>query len=197
MNMKKLSIAVLLTAGAIYAGAADGEAAAAVIMNEVAVKPNQKIVVSSDKGKVTVTSSDSATLTYRVEFVPDQKGSWFNRAPQPTPAEYAQCSAVYSDEQGLKIRTAKGISAVVTIAVPARQALDAQLSAGVLTIGSRSGKVDAFIGEGILEYDSAGLPAGTCVVASINAGTVSNNRDFNCGFAGAVLHGHSGIITVK
>jgi hypothetical protein len=64
-------------------------------------------------------------------------------------------------------------------------------------IGARTSKVDAFIGEGILEYDSAGLPAGSCVTASINAGIVNNNRDFNCANVGAVLHGHSSIITVK
>lgn len=171
--------------------------AARLVENQIDVKPGQKIVVAQDKGKLTVNPSTGATLSYRVEFVPDQRRSWWDRTPGPTQQDYDDCTATYSAEQGLRIHTGKGLSAVAVLNVPVTPALDAQLKAGILAIGQRAGRVEAFIGSGILEYDASGLPAGTCVNASINSGTVANERDFDCSSVGAVLHGHSGIITVK
>lgn len=195
--MKQLSIALLLAAWAVTASAVEGKIVAQVVKNDVEVKPGMKVLVAVDKGQLTVSASQSSVLSYRVAFQPDRKGSWLDRSKAPVQKDYDECTAAYTAEQGLKVHTAKGISAIVTVVVPARQALDAQLSAGILTIGARPGKVDAFIGDGILEYDGSGLSAGVCVTASVNAGTVSNNRDFNCASVGAVLHGHSGVINVK
>lgn len=195
--MKNLPLALLFSMGLFSAALAAGETAGKVISNEITIKADQKLVFSSNKGNIKIGVSKNGTLSYKVEFVPDQKPSWWERGSAPSPKAFEDCKAEYTPEGGLKVTTAEGIGAVVTVNLPDRQALDAQLSAGILSIAARTGKVDAFIGEGILEYDSAGLPAGSCVTASVNAGTVSNNRDFNCTNVGAVLHGHSGIITVK
>lgn len=195
--MKNLPLALLISMGSLSAALAAGETAGKIVSNEVVIKADQKLVFSSNKGNIKIGVSKNGTLSYKVEFVPDQKPSWWERGTPPSPRAYEDCKAEYTPEGGLKITAADGIGAVVTVSVPDRQALDAQLSMGILAIAARTGKVDAFIGEGILEYDSAGLPAGFCVTASINAGTVKNNRDYNCANVGAVLHGHSGSITVK
>lgn len=195
--MKNLPLALLISIGSLSAALAAGETVGKVVSNEVAIKGDQKVMFSSNKGNIKIGVSKDRTLSYKVEFVPDHKPSWWETGSAPSPKAYEDCKAEYTQEGGLKVTAAAGIGVIVTVSLPDRQALDAQLSAGILTIGARTGKVDAFIGEGILEYDSAGLPAGYCVTASINAGTVSNNRDFNCTNVGAVLHGHSGIITVK
>lgn len=194
--MKTLAIALLLSTGASSACAAEGKIVPQAVTNEVAMKPGQKIAVASDNGKLIVNASESETLTYRVEFIPNKTG-FLDFGAGPTQKDYDDCKATYTADQGLKVQVGKGLNAVVTVNAPAKAALDAQLKSGILTISARAGKVEAFIGEGILEYDAAGLPAGVCVTASINAGTVSNKRDFNCASVGAVLHGHSGIITVK
>lgn len=193
--MKNLPLALLISMVTLSALAA-GEAGK-VVSNEVAIKGDQKLVFSSNKGNIKIGVSKNGTVSYKVEFVPDQKPSWWERGSAPSPKAFEDCTAEYTPEGGLKVTTAEGIGAVVILNLPDRQPLDAQLSSGILAIAARTGKVDAFIGKGILEYDSAGLPAGFCVTASINAGTVKNTRDFNCANVGAVLHGHSGIITVK
>lgn len=194
--MKKLSIALLLSCAVLSAGAVEGKILTQVVKNEVVLKPGQKIAVASDSGKLTVSSSESDTFAYRVEFLPNKTG-WLDFSKGPTEKDYDECTAVYTPEGGLKISTGKGLNAIVTVSVPAKNALDAQLSAGILTIGPRAGLVEAFVGDGILEYDASALGAGVCVTATINAGTVKNKRDFNCKSVGAVLHGHSGLITVK
>jgi hypothetical protein len=189
--MKKQLIALALSMLAVGADAAQP------IQNEVALKAGQKVQVAQDKGTLTIKEAADGKLSYRVEFVPDRKKSWWETAQGPTPRDYEDCKATYSAEQGLRILTGKGLNAVAVLNVPSKPGLDAQLKSGVLTIGQRTGRVEAFIGSGILEYDAGGLPAGTCVNASMNTGTVTNERDFNCDSVGAVLHGNSGIITVK
>ena len=194
--MNKLLIAATLTGLSLSAFAAEADAFAQVVNQEIAVKSGQKILIASDSGKLNIKTSESGVLSYRVEFVKNQTG-WLDFGPKPTQKDFDECTAIYTEEKGLKIHTGNGLNAIVIVSVPAKNALDVQLASGVLVVGPRSGKVDAFIGSGTLEYDAAELPAGTCVTATINAGTVKNQRDFNCASVGAVLHGQSGLITVK
>lgn len=189
--MNKPLMALMLASWATKAQAAQ------LVQSEVELKPGQRVVAAQDKGMLTVTPAEEGKLSYRVEFVPDQKKSRWDRSPVPTQQDYDDCKVTYTPEQGLRIQTGKGLKAVAVLSIPAKSAVDVQLDAGILAIGRRPGHVDAFIGNGILEYDASDLPAATCVNASMNSGSVTNERDFNCDSVGAVLHGHSGIITVK
>lgn len=195
--MKMNQAALALALGLVSLTAAAAEQAAPSVESEAPVKPGQTVSIKVDKGQLRIAVGRAPVAQYKVEFVPDRKPSWWERADAPDPKAVADCKAEYTAEGGLKVATGKGINAIVTVSLPDRQPLNAQLMAGILAIDARTGTLEAFIGKGILEYDSAGLPAGSCVRATINAGTVQNIRDFNCTQVGAVLHGHSGIIKVK
>lgn len=190
----RLLVAAVLLAPAVSRAA---EAPSRVVEKAVPLKQGVKARVSVDKGQLTVTASKSGTLTYKVEFTPDSKPSWWSRSSAPAQKDYDACAVEFDAKSGLRVTTVKGISALVSIGVPEATALDAALSAGILKIGPRTGPVEGFIGSGILEFDASALPASVCVRASVNAGTVNNARDFNCETTAARLHGHSGIITVK
>lgn len=105
---------------------------------KVAVKPDQKVFVAQDKGKLTIGASESGMLTYQVEFVPNHKG-WFDFDPAPTQKDYDECTVAYTAEQGLQIHTVKGLNAVATVGVPAGLAINAKEDpAGAMAASAQS-----------------------------------------------------------
>lgn len=168
-----------------------------VVEGSAPVKTGRKIFVKANKGEVRITAAKAGEASWRVEFSPDGAGNLLRLGSAATVKDYDACKVEFDAEKGLTIDAVKGVSVKITVFVPAHAALDAQLGGGILDIGARPGPTNAFIGAGILEYDASALPAKVCVTASINAGTVSNGRDFDCASVGATLHGHSGVIKVK
>lgn len=193
--MRKSLIALALSLPLAVA-AADGKA----VSDRVKIDADRRIRVEMDKGSLTVTPSTTGYITYLVKFVPDETRPMFRffGGVGPSPRDYDESSASFDALKGvLTIHTGSHLDAVVTIEVPVKQPLGLQLTTGEAKIGPVTGKLDAFIKDGILKYDASALAPGVCVKATINDGIVENNRDFKCESAGAVLHGHTGIISVK
>ncbi len=192
--MRKPVIALLLSLPLL--AAAEGKVAS----DQVKIEADRRISVRMDTGYLTVSPSAAGVITYRVKFVPDETRSMFRffGGVGPSQRDYDDCSAIFDAAKGtLTIRTGKHLDAVVTVEVPAQQPLDLNLADGEIKIGAVSGKLDAFINDGIIKYDASALAPGACVKAAINDGVVENKRDFPCETASATLHGHSGIISVK
>lgn len=192
--MKIITIAV---AAALFAACARNTLPPRVVEGKAPVKAGRKIFVKVNKGEVRITAAKAGEASWRVEFSPDGEGSLLRLRPSATEKDYDACKVDFDGEKGLTVDAVKGVGVKITVAIPANEALDAQLGAGILDIGARPGQTNAFIDAGILEYDASALPAKVCVTASVNAGTVTNSRDFDCASVGATLHGHSGVVKVK
>lgn len=193
--MKTLPLVLLLSSCVLSASAVEGKVVAQIVKNDAPVKAGQKISIAIDKGELIASPGRPAELSYRVEFIADKKGGWFDRSKGPTQKDFDECAATYTPEQGLKVRTGKGLNAVVTVGVPAEQALDVQLGAGVVKLGKLNGVLGASVGAGTLEYDASALPREACVGATVGAGAVENPR--NCKPASVTLHVQTGTISVK
>lgn len=192
--MLKPLIAVLLSLS-LSAAAADGK----TVSDSVKIGAGRKIRVEMDKGLVVVKSSAAGTLTYRVQFTAERTGwRWFFGSTVPSARDYDASTAAFDAATGvLSVRSGRRVSAVLTVEVPAKQALDLQLAVGDAEIGPRSGKLDAFVGVGELEFDGSALPSGACVETALEAGSVENARDQRCKSVGATLHGRVGSIAVN
>lgn len=197
--MKKLPIALLLSTMAMSVGAVEGQAVAKVFSQEAAVRAEQKIRVEVDRGELKVAPGEPGKLSYQVEWVPSHSRSFFKMFDKnaPTQKDYDACSASYSAEKGLQIKTGERVNAVVTVGIPAGQPLDIQLEAGVLEVGKLTGKLSAALETGTMKYDGTGLPAGACVEASVKTGAVENKRDRGCKAVLVTLRTGTGTITVK
>lgn len=188
---------IMLAAVAVLAACARNTLPPRVVEGKAPGKAGRKIFVKINKGEVKISAAKAGEVSWRVEFSPDGAGSLLRLGPAATQKDYDACNVEFDAEKGLTVDAVKGVSAKITVAVPANESLDAQLGAGILDIGARPGPTNAFIDSGILEYDASALPAKVCVTASVNAGTVTNSRDFDCASVGATLHGHSGVVKVK
>lgn len=188
--MKRTVLAVLV---ALTAACSRNSLPARVVEGKAPVKAGSKIFFKANGGAVKIVASKTGEATWRVELKPD--GDWSGAAA--TEKDYDSCKVAFEPGKGLTVETTKGIGAKIVFAVPDKEALDADLTAGILDIGPRAGATNAFIDAGILNYDASALPAKVCVSATINEGAVNNRRDRDCASTGATLHGHSGVITVN
>jgi hypothetical protein len=160
-------------------------------------KAGQMLVLSLDKGDVHVEASKTGELTWKVKFKADQGPSLIRLGSGPSQKDLDACTASWDSQKGFVVTTADGVGVEITVAVPEKESLQADLKAGILNIAARTGKTDARIGAGILEFDSSALPKDACVTASMNSGVVRNKRDIRCAVPAAILHGDSGVLTVN
>lgn len=186
---------ILLAAAVVLSACARNSLPPRVVEGKGAVKTGRTIFVRSNKGILKIETAKGAEVSWRAEFSQDRDGL-FNYSAGAA-KDLDACKVEFDAEKGLKIDAAEGVSAKITVAIPAKESLDVVLSAGILDIAARPGPTNGFIDAGILNYDASALPATACVAASVNAGSVENSRDFNCTSVGATLHGHSGTIKVK
>ena len=179
-----------LVAMAFSAGAAQGQAGAKDVSGQVELKAGAWFRVDGDKGHIEVYPIASGPVTYEVRFQADH-------GTRPSQQDYDDSSAVYDAAKGLSIRTGKHLEMKVKIGVPAKQPVEVQLETGLVEIGQLTGKIEARVQTGELDYDARALPADVCVNASVNEGSVTNNRDFRCRTGEANLHVHTGTLEVK
>lgn len=196
--MKRLPIALLLSGLAMSVGAVEGQAVAKVFSQEAAVKADQTLRVGLDRGELNVAPGEPGKLSYQVEWKPSRSRSFFKSdKDSPTQKDYDDCSAAYSAEKGLEIKTGERIEAVVTVRVPQAQPLEVKLDAGVLEMGKLTGKLSAHLDRGTMKYDGRALPAGACVDATVKTGGVENKRDEGCKTTLVTLRARTGLIAVK
>ncbi|MFI5363161.1 MAG: hypothetical protein ACHQ49_14435 [Elusimicrobiota bacterium] len=174
----------------LSAGAAQDSSATKVVSGTVILKTGDWFRVDGDKGGIKIVPIASGPITYEVAFRADPASA--KRA-----GSFDDSSAVYDAARGLTIRSGKDVEIKVKIGVPAGQAVKADLETGAIEIGRLTGKIDAKVETGELDYDARALPADVCVNASANEGSVTNKRDFRCKPGEANLHVHTGTVEVK
>ena len=186
----KTLIAGMFFALAPVAGALQAQAASTIVSDKVKLKPGEWFRIDGDKGSIEVFPISSGPITYSVEFRPDQGTS-------PSKKDYSDSTASYSAAKGLTVRTGKHLGIQLKIGIPIQQPLQVQLETGRIVIGQLTGKIDAKLKTGEIDYDARALPVDVCVNASANEGSVTNNRDFRCKAGEANLHVHTGTVEVK
>ena len=119
--------------------------------------------ISQDKGNLVIVSSNTSLLIYRAEF---DRAFWGGGDPVKSKAE------ANAKEKKLIIGAGTGVRARVIVYVPADVTLDVQLGEGTLEIGQLSGKIEASVANGTLEFNSGALPKGACAQARATNGYI-------------------------
>lgn len=185
-----LAAALPLAAGATQAGIAG-------VSNAVPLAAGQAVRAAVDAGAVSVTAGSGKELRYEVRFQRD-RGLLGRFSPKKDGAEgCAGCSADYTGDKGLVVKTAPGVTASVTLAVPAEAPVTVDLTVGTLSLSGLGGKVAASVETGSMDFDASGLPEGACVDAGVKVGAVTNRRDTGCKTTAATLRVKTGTISVR
>lgn len=185
-----LAAALPLAAGATQAGIAG-------VSNTVPLAAGQAVRAAVDAGAVSVTGGSGREFRYEVRFQRD-RGFLGRLSPKKDGAEgCAGCSVDYTGEKGLVVKTAPGVTASVTLAVPAEVPVTVDLAVGTLSLSGLGGKVAATVETGSMDFDASRLPEGACVDAGVKVGAVTNRRDTGCKATAATLRVKTGTISVR
>ncbi|MFI5363164.1 MAG: hypothetical protein ACHQ49_14450 [Elusimicrobiota bacterium] len=179
-----------LSALTASATAVQSPAPSKFVSDKVGLKPGEWLRVDGDKGRIKIYPIASGPISYEVEFHPDQ-------GTVPSQRAYGDSWAAYDAAKGLTLRSGKDLEIILKIGVPAKQPVKVVLETGRIEIGQLTGKIDAKLETGELDYDASALPADVCVNASTSEGSVTNHRDFRCKPGEANLHVHTGTLEVK
>lgn len=168
------------------------------VYNSAKLDLDKLVRLEMNQGYLTISPASGWNMTYKVEFVPDEGCKALFHRVCPSAQDYADSAATYDAASGdLAIHAGAHLDAVVTLEIPAQQPLTVHLHTGAAKIGALIGKLDAFVEDGILNYDSSALAAGVCVSARVDDGIADNKRAFKCAAPGAVLHARTGVISVR
>lgn len=188
--MRKIAAALALGALPAFAAGAEPRAVPRTVWNTVELKPTEWFRVDADAGRIEVFPIVSGPAIYEVKFQPDRRAS-------PTAKDYEDSSTSFSPDQGLVVHAGKHLGARIRIGVPAAQPVAISQGTGRLEIGRLTGRIEARLENGRLQYDARGLPAGICVDALAEDGHVDSRRRSGCKPGLAKLRVHAGRLIVK
>ena len=130
----------------LSASAAQVKPATNIISGKISLKSDEWFRVDGDKGRIVVFPIASGPATYEVEFQAD-------RGTAPSQKDYDDSSASFSASKGLIVRTGKHLGIRLKIGVPAKQPVQVQLKTCLIEIGPLTGRIDAKLETGEIDYD--------------------------------------------
>lgn len=194
--MKGLPLAFILSLPLAACGQA-GDKQAATMSSPLELPSGQQLRVEVNRGQVVVEPSGAEAPSYEVRFKKDQSLMvYLGLRKDPQGGACPDCTASYERSKGLRVQSPEGVNAIVKVRVPAEQALAVGLEVGTVKIGALTGRIDAEVGVGTLDYDASALPKGACVDASVKTGATHNNRETGCTSVTAKLMTRTGTVTV-
>lgn len=122
-----------------------------------------RVHVAQDKGRLTIAPSTSSLLVYRAEF-----SRAFPGGGDPAKSKVE----VDAQKKKLTVQAGTGVRAKVHVQLSSAAALGIELGEGSLEIGNCSGRIKASVANGTIDFDSSGIPEGTCVHAQAGNGSV-------------------------